>query len=273
MEAVAKSRAAVSIKDIYEFCVHGVKLPDKAIAVTFDDGFADNHDVAAPLLNRLGIPAAFYVLVGSIGGQRSPWYCRLRYAFHTTRLKVWNDSVDNCIRPLETPGERKSAFLMVSRRCAQLTGEAQDSALVRVERELEVETLDPRKCPMMTWDQVRRLERMGHTVGPHSLTHPNMAYVKEEEVQKELRESKRLLEEQTGSPSPHFSYPSPILEPHYNDATTEWLGRLGFQTAVTCTPGAVRKGQNPLRLSRVSAPSAQDDFLWTLECSFAGLKV
>jgi peptidoglycan/xylan/chitin deacetylase (PgdA/CDA1 family) len=42
------------------------------LSITFDDGYRDNFDVAAPILRRLGLPAAFFVTTGFIGTNYSP---------------------------------------------------------------------------------------------------------------------------------------------------------------------------------------------------------
>jgi hypothetical protein len=42
----------------------------------------------------------------------------------------------------------------------------------------------------------------------------------------------------------------------------------GYQTAVTTTPGLVRKGDDPLKLTRVWTPRSEHEFMWNLECAF-----
>jgi peptidoglycan/xylan/chitin deacetylase (PgdA/CDA1 family) len=270
IEMIARDYHPVSIADIQEFLQGGKNLPDRAVAVTFDDGYADNYEIAAPVLDRVGVPGAFYATVKNVENAGPPWYCRLRNAFHVSSRNDWPDALEDRRWPMGTRPERHESFLVASRRVAKLAGETQMRTLVQIENELEVQPLGYAGAPMMSWDQLRGLIKGGHIVGSHTMTHPNLAYVDDAVLRLELKESKRVMEEQFGSPVVHFSYPSPILQPHFNEATVERARQAGYQTSVTCVPGVVRRGQEPLALRRVFAPFQKDDFQWSLEWAFLG---
>jgi peptidoglycan/xylan/chitin deacetylase (PgdA/CDA1 family) len=270
IEMVARYYKPVSIGDVQAFLNGGKNVPERAVAVTFDDGYADNYEVAAPVLDRFGVPGAFYATIKNVDTSTPPWYCRLRNAFHVSPRNDWPDAQDDCHWPLGTRTERHESFLVASRRLAKLAGEPQMKTLVQIENELEVQPLGFAGAPMMSWDQLRGLVKGGHIVGSHTMTHPNLAYVDDAVVRSELKESKRAMEEQLGSPVVHFSYPSPILQPHFTAATIKHARQLGYETSVTCVPGVVRRGQEPLALRRVFAPFRKDDFQWSLEWAFLG---
>ena len=104
---------------------------------------------------------------------------------------------------------------------------------------------------MMSWDQARQLARAGHIVGSHTMTHPNMAHVKSDsDLQQEFEQSKRRLEQELNAPVVHFSYPCPILQPHWTERTVNMCRQLGYRTAVTTNPGLARRGNDPLTLRR-----------------------
>lgn len=108
MELVARKFHPVTLEDILLFVKGEKVLPPRAVAVTVDDGYLDNLEVAAPVLSRFGISAAFYLTVGMIGQREAPWFCRVRHAFMTTPCTRWdssshNGSLHNSIWDLSSP--------------------------------------------------------------------------------------------------------------------------------------------------------------------------
>ena len=273
METVAVQFDPVSLDDALAFLRGEKVLPRRPVVVTFDDGYADNAELAAPVLNRLGIPATFYVTVDPVDSSQPPWFCRLRHAFAATKKETWLDSAGGRSHNLENAPQRKAAFLVASERCARKTAAAQNEALQIVEKELEIEPFAPGPRFMMSWEQVRSLRKAGHIIGSHTLSHPNLAHVSTQELAEECRESKKRLERELGEEVIHFSYPSPILQPHWSEQTVNATKACGYQTAVTSTAGVVRSGNDPFHLQRMVVPQEQDEFLWTLECTLLGRKM
>src|SRR5262249_28723881 len=142
-------------------------MPRRCVAVTFDDGFADNFEIAAPILNRAGIKAAFYITVGCIEPERLPWFSRLRHVFGTTRQPSWWDPTRQRLWRLTDPQQRRQAHRSAAEAGARTTGSAQEELVARLEAELGVTTLALTRRLMMTWEQIRELHRQGHLIGAH----------------------------------------------------------------------------------------------------------
>jgi len=268
MELISRRFSPVTIDDIRLFLSGGKALPSRAVAVTFDDGYADNAEVVAPILSRFGVRAAFYLTAGLIGTKNPPWFCRLRNAFAMTRKKEWLPPRNGQSWSLATAQERDAALLAAFNLCASSAGAALEHTIQHIEGGLDIEPFIGGSGLMMDWNQARALQRAGHIVGCHTLTHPNVAHVAMDVAHRELTESKRKLEEELNIPVRHFSYPHPALNPQWNNGTVAISKEAGYQTAVTTTPGLVRAGANPLILSRVWTPRSEHEFLWNLECSF-----
>ena len=110
MEVIARRFRPVTLDDILHFSRGEFKLPARSVAVTFDDGFADNFTIARPILNRLGIRGAFYVTVASIDSGIPPWFVRLRRAFQCTQRTEWTDESDGGVWVLDDKTARHNAF-------------------------------------------------------------------------------------------------------------------------------------------------------------------
>ena len=274
MQLLAREYNPVSLDDILLFLEEGRNLPPRAVAVTFDDGFADNYEIAKPILDHFGIPASFYIAVSSIESPLPPWYIRLRHAFYTSTESSWHDQ--GCERQylLTENIARNDALVRACQKCAPLAGIAQDLAVSELEMQLQVEAFKPDPGLMLTWDQVRHLLAAGHIIGSHTLTHSNMAYVDDPDIlMHEMVSSKEQLELHLGAPAIHFSYPSPMLEPHWSDRTIDACRSAGYRTATTCTPGKVISGDNPLAIKRMWVPFTIQEFEWCLNWTLFGRKM
>lgn len=270
MELIAGRYAPVSVDDIPSFLSGQKKIPRRAVVVTFDDGYADNYEIAAPIMDELGVPGAFYVIAGAIENGKAPWFCRLRHAFFTSRRRRWSDFVDATDHVFDSEEGRYQAFVAMSARCAIAAPVEREKFLERIEQELEIAAGETAGSLMMTWDSIRSLQARGHVVGSHTVTHPNLARIGEDEMLRELHQSRSMLEEKLGRPVVHLSYPNPILQPHWSQTTVTQSRNLGYVTAVTCTQGPVRPGCNALALPRMAVPNRELEFRWALECTFLG---
>jgi len=236
--------------------------------VTFDDGFADNHDVAMPILNKYGVSAAFYIMVNAVETGTPPWYVRLNYAFNTTKVRSWKHPENGRELEIASPAAMKVALNVAWDMGAARSGAAQEQFIQQVENCLQVEALNKHSGIMMNWDQVRAMKKAGHIIGGHTLSHPNLAQVPEAEARAEIYGCKKWLDEKLGEPIQHFSYPHPALSPHWSKETFEMTREAGFRSAVLTTPGAVSPGDHPLSLKRVPAPKELDQWRWRLERAF-----
>jgi peptidoglycan/xylan/chitin deacetylase (PgdA/CDA1 family) len=269
MEVLAREFHPIDLERAGQFVMGEVDLPERAVVVTFDDGYTDNYEVAMPILDRLGVPATFYVTVDCIERRTLPWPSRLRFAFRTTDKKTWTDTTGKSWS-LSSAEEREKAYLSACDQFCKLSGNTLETEVVRAERELETMLPNGAGDLMMTWEQVKVLEKKGHIVGSHTMTHPNMAFLKLEDLRRELNDSKRVMESYLGGSVRHLSYPCPALFPNWTQQTTEESQRAGYRTAVTTNDGIVRERDNPLELKRVRATRTADGLRWNLESAFAG---
>jgi peptidoglycan/xylan/chitin deacetylase (PgdA/CDA1 family) len=272
MALLARRYRPVGLDQVARFVRGESGLPQRAVVITFDDGYADNYEIAAPILNKIGVPATFYVTVECVEEGRLPWPARLRFVFRTTKKASWMDSSGKAW-PLSNAVERENAYLDSCDDCCELAGVAQAEYVRRVEDALGSHVPVESGALMMNSGQMRELLQQGHMIGSHTMTHPNLAQVSLEEACRELSESKTRLEHHLGALVTHFSYPCPALSPHWTEQTVIASRDAGYETAVTTDGGLACRGDEPLTLKRVRPTKTLEGLQWNLECAFAGRSV
>jgi poly-beta-1,6-N-acetyl-D-glucosamine N-deacetylase len=100
----------------------------------------------------------------------------------------------------------------------------------------------------MSWDTLRELDKDGLvTIGSHTLSHPeDISQVPAEEQDRELIESKALLEKELGHPIPYFAYPNGKWDENVADAAM----RAGYTMAFTIHNGPAQESPGILSINR-----------------------
>ena len=223
------------------------KLPPRAACITFDDGYADNAEVALPILQRHGLSATFFVAAGFLDGGR-----------------MWNDTVIELVRL--APGElldlseigmgRFEIGTIPQRRQAIISLIDQLKYLPMESRQAKVDemcALIPAIPPddlMMTSDQIRALHAAGMEIGGHTVNHPILARTDDSLARAEIANGKEMLEGIIRGPVRLFAYPNGKPQRDYLPQHREMVKRLGFDAAVSTAHGAAGTGSDGYQLPR-----------------------
>jgi peptidoglycan/xylan/chitin deacetylase (PgdA/CDA1 family) len=115
---------------------------------------------------------------------------------------------------------------------------------------------------LFDWDTARRLEAEGFACGSHSLTHPRLASLDAEAVQRELRESRRLLEEQLGHDVVDLAYP----HGSYDERVIELAREAGYRSACSVRIGRSQPDDDLMALHRIPVGGHESlaTFAWRL---------
>jgi peptidoglycan/xylan/chitin deacetylase (PgdA/CDA1 family) len=270
MEILAKDYDPITMDDLVDYVDGKIDMSNRAVVITFDDGYTDNYEVAAPIMKEHGIPGTFYITVNTIGNKTIPWFIRTRYAFWTTPLKEWTMPSDGVRFKLEKRDDRVVAMRSLNNHCVRLTGKEQDKFITQIEKALGIESPLTTNNFMMSWEQVADLKEQGHIIGSHTLTHPNLAKISKDEMRYEIVDSKRIIDQKLDTDTIHFSYPNPGLSPQWDEETTQAVNDAGYKTAVLSRHGAVYVNDNLFTLNRAAVPSELDDFEWNLDWTLIG---
>jgi peptidoglycan/xylan/chitin deacetylase (PgdA/CDA1 family) len=234
------------LEDAVKLLIRG-ELPSRAAAITFDDGYADNLLNAAPILQKHGLHATFFIATGFLEGGL-----------------MWNDTVIESIRGSSTP-ELDGSFLNLGAVAIQSTEEKQlalkrilpaikylpgalrTEAVARIAEECHAtlpETL------MLSKTQLSELRHAGMSIGAHTVSHPILARLDSATAREEIAASRDTLSHLLGEQITLFAYPNGKLGADYLPEHAEIVRSLGFDAAVTTNRGASRLGSDCLQLPR-----------------------
>lgn len=103
----------------------------------------------------------------------------------------------------------------------------------------------------MIWDQVRDLRKAGHDIGSHTETHPDLGVIPPDEARREIGGGSARLDAELGEHSGLFAYPYGGRR-NMSEANQQVVNGLGLRCCLSAYGGTVKKGDDPLRLKRIT---------------------
>jgi peptidoglycan/xylan/chitin deacetylase (PgdA/CDA1 family) len=222
-------------------------LPERALAITFDDGYADNFAVALPILREHGLPATFFVAAGFLDGGRM-WNDTVIEAIRRTpRASLDLSALDLGTRALGSAQARRAAIDAVLGKLKYLSPEHRQDRVAAV---ASFAAVKPPDDLMMTSAQVRGLAAAGMGIGGHTRTHPILTRIDASAAHREIADGRGALEAITGQPVRLFAYPKGRPVGDYGAEHVSIVRELGFTAAVSTSPGVARTGDSLFELPR-----------------------
>ena len=114
----------------------------------------------------------------------------------------------------------------------------------------------------LTWDEVRLLADKGWEIGSHTVTHPYLTRVSDDQLERELVDSKLRLEQELGRPCETLAYPSG----DHDARVTAAAGRAGYRLAAAL-PRRLPATPHPLAWPRISISRDDSMLLFRLKVS------
>jgi len=193
-----------------------VKLPKRALVLTFDDGWAENFGIF-PILKKHNVPVTIFLISGIVNTMHHPWFYKVKDRAFKKELKEMSDST----------------------RLAAL------KRLGFEENQIFEERI------MLNKEEIQSMVESGLVeFGAHTLTHPILPRCSDSKAAKEIQQSKESTEALTHAPCKLFSFPNG----EYSERDIRICKKAGFEAALTLDTGFNTGNTDPFRLKRLSAP-------------------
>jgi peptidoglycan/xylan/chitin deacetylase (PgdA/CDA1 family) len=274
--------------------VHGHEngcLPERAVVVTFDDGYVDNLLNALPILETHQVPATVFVSTANIDSDREFWWDRIESLLLGTgelpeRLELslgaerkrWELGSARAYTAEQSqadvgifawcaaPGTRLAFFFDVWKALWPLPGACRAEAIDQLALWAGSDPGPDTTRRTMGSAELRQLAQGGLVeIGAHTVDHPPLSAHDAEFQAEQILPSRAQLERVLGFPVTSFAYP----HGENSDETVDILRRAGFRCAVTIKQQLARAQSDVMRLPRFGARNiAEDAFEHQLETWF-----
>ncbi len=251
LEQVGRTHDLVSLDEAVRVLREPRGAPGRDVAaVTFDDGYADNHHAALPVLSALRVPAAVFVATGYVGTARRMPHDRIFAALTELARRgiplrraalepATQALLDACSGP--QPAETLDR-LIAALPHAQLVqvADALEARAGLAEQDL------PPGSRLLDWEEIRALEAAGVAIGGHSVSHAVLPNLSPADARREIAGCREAIAEHLGRPPRHFAYPNGLHSPAVRRAVAE----AGFETALTTEDRENARGADLHRIRR-----------------------
>ena len=222
-------------------------LPARAVCVTFDDGYADNLTVAAPVLQEVGVPATFFIATGYLDGGQMFNDILIEAARRIPAGKVDLAPEPLGVRTVANDADRVTLAGELIRHFKYLPAAERSERVDTLVKQLGISVPDDL---MLTTAQLRDLHSTDRTIGAHTVTHPILTRLTEQQARDEMASGKRHLESLLGEPVTLFAYPNGRLGSDYQREHTVLAEECGFQAAVSTRWGTAGRNSDLYQLPR-----------------------
>jgi peptidoglycan/xylan/chitin deacetylase (PgdA/CDA1 family) len=242
LDWLGRHATVVPLTDALDRLRAGAPLPPRSVAITFDDGYRDNLELAVPELERRNMPATFFLVPGLLDRRVEPWW----------ETAAW--AVANATSPAEVDGRpvgRGRAGLKALSELLKRRDGARREATLRE----AVGQLAPRPGPdlrelFLDWDGAAELAERGFEIGSHSRDHGILAEETPEAQAADIAEARAALVDRLRVPATCIAYPNGTRL-DYDAATVAAARAAGHRYGLTTRKGVVSRAAAPFEVRRV----------------------
>ncbi|ARN74521.1 glycosyltransferase [Oceanicoccus sagamiensis] len=257
MQYLMQNYNVISIDELLERLNNNTVEP-YSVAITFDDGYGDFYHKAWPILRQLQLPASLYITTGFIDGKQWLWPDILRYLLNNTHKSIISHPILGEIRlgkhEIQTAWSRIADILL------PLSTTERDSIFQHLFAQLEVippeqPTNDYRP---LTWRNLQDMSEQGLDIGSHTITHPVLSNLDDQDIERELLLSMHRIEEQIGKRPNGICYPNGRSE-DINNTVLSIAKETNYQYGVLAINRSIDKSRK-FELGRIPAPDSLKQF-------------
>lgn len=242
----------ITLTDWLKIVENRIKIRNKYVILTFDDGFKNVIDNAYPIMKKYGAKGCFYIISGIIGKYKLIWqdYIEILLKNHKDSQFKFNFKGKEIEYSLNSYEDLRQAIGDIKVKLRTLNPTEKNEHIKQFKNPNDISHLKdiPNDYIIANWEDIEQLDPQIIEIGCHGATHTNLEnLLSEEDFQKELYESKLEIEKRINLKIAHICYPTGS----YNDRVIKCVKNYGFSTGVSVIDGLNSNNTDLFQLKRV----------------------
>jgi peptidoglycan/xylan/chitin deacetylase (PgdA/CDA1 family) len=236
MDFLARRRKVVSMSELVGTLEGGDSPEPGTVVISFDDGYRDTLEVAAPVLERHGFPAILYLATGYVTRAENQWASQLHAAFQfRTEHRLCVEGHEPQRFELRGEGAVLEAYESIARRLLTADWKERSRLLGQVTEQLLPREEPPRLT--LTWAEIAELTRRHprFEIGVHTRDHIDLTAHGEETARAEIEACVADVARELNVSVEHFSFPYG----RSNDRIRQIVADSSLRSAVVTEPASL----------------------------------
>lgn len=244
----------IQLDDLVKMRAPAGKLSGKRYAaLTFDDTYSDFSIVIYPILAQMGIPATFFISLNALDQKELLWFDKYYSAIAGSTVdQIDLTTIENKTLFLDSIDQKVNSVIQLGKILTNLESVQRDEVIQEIVENTGPGPLKAMDLYLSRADIKALSDKKGVTIGSHTMTHSNLLRLSDQELKKELQDSKAELEEIIGREVKYLSYPSGL----WDERVIRVARACGYVSAYSTARGL---GSNPYALPRINMGWWPDD--------------
>lgn len=222
-------------------------------AITFDDGWRDNYDVAFPILKKHGVPATIFLCAGLVGTSHQFWFERVHQLVNgvadaedgLSRIRTYCGPLTSS-EVLKDIHDNRTLIWQINHRLKGLHPDRINEWLDEAESHFAI--TPGRTRNLLNWEEIREMSKHSISFGSHGMSHSILTVLSKEEKYYELAQSKRILSEKNINFIPAISFPNG----NYDQETINIAEEVGYRVLLTASINPCGYGESQHLYHRIN---------------------
>lgn len=219
-------------------------------ALTFDDGWLDNYEVAFPVLKNYNMPATIFIPVDYIGTNRKFWFLSFweiaQLAARDGYLKDFVDYLVSFVPSSRAPRIGAEGLKELTSQLKSINAYELEKIINKARDKFSMNST--RQRSIMNWEEIYEMGQHDISFGSHGLNHYILPTLNYELKKKEIVESFEKLHEKGVNIAPFFSYPNG----DWDEDSASLVSSTGYKGALTLRLGLNTSNSDPYFLNRIA---------------------